>query len=274
MPKIVLFISLDVLKYKVEKTLNQFGIVDVQIVGTKMLTIASKNFIYSDVQLIIIDSDSLDFDAFTILSNLRKGAKSAHLPILVLGNRTEKSYISRLMALGCTDYISKPLDDMTLASKVIQMMRESERPNSNEIIHKSEPLEDVKLKWNDAFKTGIDDIDNDHQKIIENYEKLYQLMKTGQGHAFYDELLIFLSEYIDSHFENEEQFQREIGYDLYDDHKKKHDFFKEKIMTFINKKQDSVSNSDLIKLNLFVKEWLIQHIYIEDMKIGAFYRKM
>lgn len=244
MPKIALFISLDVLKYKVEKTLNQFGIVDIQIVGTKMLTIASKNFIYSDVQLIIIDSDSLDFDAFTILSNLRKGAKSAHLPILVLGNRTEKSYISRLMALGCTDYISKPLDDMTLASKVIQMMRESERPNSNEIIHKTEPIEDVKLIWNDAFKTGIDDIDNDHQKIIENYEKLYQLMKAGQGHAFYDELLVFLSEYIDSHFENEEQFQREIGYDLYDDHKKKHDFFKEKIMTFINKKQDSVSNSD------------------------------
>ncbi len=274
MPKIALFISLDVLRYKVEKTLNQFGIIDIQTIGTKMLTIASKNFIYSDVQLIIVDSDSLDFDVHTIISNLRKGAKSVHLPIFVIGNRTEKQYISRLMSLGCTDYITKPLDDMTFASKVLQILRDSERPKSNEVIQMAKSLEDVKLKWNDAFETGIEDIDRDHRNIIEKYEKLYQLMKAGRGHDFYDELLLFLSDYIDIHFENEEQFQRDIGYNLYDEHKKKHDFFREKITVFIDAKQDSVSNHDLIKLNLFVKDWLIQHIFVEDMKIGTYYRKM
>ena len=55
MSKIALFISLDVLRYKVEKSLNQFGIVDIQSIGANMLTLASKNFIYHDVQLIIVD---------------------------------------------------------------------------------------------------------------------------------------------------------------------------------------------------------------------------
>jgi len=124
MSKIALFISLDLLRYKVEKALNQFGILDIQSVGNNMLTLASRNFIYSDVQLIIVDSDCADFDAFSVISNLRKGKKSAHLPILALGNRTDQSFVNRLMAIGCTDYINKPIDDMTFASKVLQIIRE------------------------------------------------------------------------------------------------------------------------------------------------------
>lgn len=274
MSKIALFISLDVLRYKVEKTLNQFGILDIQNIGANMLTLASRNFIYSDVQLIIMDVDSSDFDAYAAITNLKKRDKSAQIPILVLGNQVDKSFINRLLLLGCTDYINKPIDDMTFASKVLQIIRESERIKPDVSSSQVVPLEDLKLTWSPAFETGVESIDRDHRKIIENYEKLYQLMKTGEGHTFYEELLLFLTDYINVHFENEEQFQIEIGYNLYEDHKKRHDFFKEKITSFIDTKQESVSNYDLIKLNLFVKDWLIQHIFVQDMKIGAFYKTL
>ena len=274
MSKIALFISLDVLRYKVEKTLNQFGIVDIQSVGVNMLTLASRNFIYHDIQLIIVDIDSSDFDAYAAITNLKKRDKSAQIPILVLGNQVDKSFINRLLLLGCTDYINKPIDDMTFASKVLQIIRESERIKPDVSSSQVVPLEDLKLTWSPAFETGVESIDRDHRKIIENYEKLYQLMKTGEGHTFYEELLLFLTDYINVHFENEEQFQIEIGYNLYEDHKKRHDFFKEKITSFIDTKQESVSNYDLIKLNLFVKDWLIQHIFVQDMKIGAFYKTL
>lgn len=275
MSKIALFISLDVLRYKVEKALNQFGIVDIQNIGANMLTLASRNFIYHDVQLIIVDIDSADFDALNVISNLKKGEKSAHIPILVLGNKIEINFVNRLLSLGCTDYINKPIDDMTFASKVLQIIRESKQKNTKEEAQlKTDPIEDLKLTWSTAFETGVEAIDRDHRRIIENYEKLYQLMKTGQGHAYYEELLSFLSDYINVHFENEEQFQIEIGYNLYEAHKKRHEFFKEKITSFIDAKHEPVSNQDLIKLNLFVKDWLIQHIFFEDMKIGAFYKNM
>lgn len=274
MSKIALFISLDVLRYKVEKTLNHFGLVDIQSVGANMLALTSKNFLYNDIQLIIVDFDSADFDAFNVISNLKKGKKSAHIPILVLGNQIQINFVNRLLALGCTDYINKPIDEMTFASKVLQIIRDNTHSNSNETQAQVMPIEDVKLTWSSAFETGIEAIDRDHRRIIENYEKLYHLMKTGQGHAYYEELLLFLSEYINVHFENEERFQIEIGYNLYEAHKKRHEFFKEKITSFIDSKREPVSNQDLIKLNLFVKDWLIQHIFFEDMKIGAFYKTL
>ena len=185
------------------------------------------------------------------------------------------SFINRLLALGCKDYINKPIDDMTFASKVLQIIRERSQVDFNEGVQsKTDSIEALKLTWSTAFETGVEAIDQDHRRIIENYEKLYQLMKTGQGHAYYEELLLFLSDYINVHFENEERFQIEIGYNLYEAHKKRHEFFKEKITSFIDAKHEPVSNQDLIKLNLFVKDWLIQHIFFEDMKIGAFYKNM
>lgn len=275
MSKIALFISLDVLRYKVEKALNQFGILDIQSVGANMLTLASRNFIYHDVQLIIVDIDSAAFDAFNVITNLKKGEKSAHIPILVLGNQIDINFVNRLLSLGCTDYVNKPIDDMTFASKVLQIIRERSQKNFKEDLQlKTDPIEDLKLTWSTTFETGVEAIDRDHRRIIENYEKLYQLMKTGQGHAYYEELLLFLSDYINVHFENEERFQIEIGYNLYEAHKKRHEFFKEKITSFIDAKHEPVSNQDLIKLNLFVKDWLIQHIFFEDMKIGAFYKTL
>lgn len=288
MTKIAIIISLDLLRYKVEKTLNHFGLTDIQSIGSKMVSLATKNFIYTDVQLIIIDIDSSDYDAMHVIANLKAGHKSSNIPVLALGNSTDKSLITRLKSAGCTEYITKPIDDMTFASKVLQIIRQStgnqplQDKNPNEATLKDinlksvtpSHLDDVKLKWSSAFETGIEDIDREHKTIIENYEKLYQLMKSGEGHDFYNELLNFLTNYITTHFENEEKFQQDIGYDLYEEHKKRHAFFKEKVMSFVNDKNESVTNYDLIKLNLFVKDWLIQHIFNEDRKIGDFYRRL
>jgi len=283
MTKIALIIGLDLLRYKIEKTLNQFGLNDIQNIGPKMVSLASKNFIYTEVRLIIIDIDSSEFDAFDVIAQLKKGQKSSNIPILAIGNSTEKSTSNRLISLGCLEYIPKPIDDMTFASKVLQITRDNvigavtqtaSPIETNKKTDSDFTFDDVQLKWTSAFETGIEDIDREHRGIIENYEKLYQLMKTGEGHAFYEELLNFLSEYIHTHFENEERFQQDIGYIHFEEHKKRHAFFKEKVMSFITAKQDPVTNYDLIKLNLFVKDWLIQHIFIEDRKIGEFYRKL
>ena len=167
--------------------------------------------------------------------------------------------------------MTAPIDEMVLASKIFQMIRDKE----NEVSERNKASVakssvDIKLEWGTAFEIGIESIDDEHKAIIENYGKLYELMRSGKGHSFYNELLDFLTDYIEVHFENEEKFQREIGYDQYEAHKAKHDFFKEKIGDFIRASDQSVSNADLIKLNLFVKDWLIRHIYLEDKKIADF----
>lgn len=278
---VVMFISLDLLRIKIEKLLVQFGITEMQAVKDNMVSLTSRNFIYPDAKLIIVDVNSGGFDAIEVISNFRKSIKSKHLPILALGNSTDSSVASKLMKLGCTDYMSKPFDDMTFASKVLDMVRPKENARSTtddavktipQIPSKDRPIEYVKLTWNASFETGIEAIDDEHRSIVENFEKLYQLMSTGQGHDFYGELLAFLTGYIDTHFANEEAFQLKIGYPHLEDHIKRHQYFREKITAFIKAQSAPISNSDLIKLNLFIKDWLLQHILNEDMKIGDFYK--
>lgn len=185
--------------------------------------------------------------------------------------------------MGCTDYIKKPFDDLAFANKALALIRTSEsqtvedKPEVKIIVedkaqdHLKNP-ESIKLTWNPSFEIGITAIDEEHRAIVENFEKLYLLMINGQGHEFYAELLDFLTHYIDTHFANEEAFQKSIGYDRMDQHMKRHQFFREKILGLIEEQKSPISNADLIKLNLFIKDWLIQHILNEDKKLGDFYK--
>ena len=120
---IMMFISLDLLRYKIEKLLAQFGLTELQHVKDSMVSLTSKNFIYTKANLIIVDVNSAGFDALEVIGNLRKGAKSKQLPILALGNAHDVEVASRLFKLGCTDYISKPFDDMAFASKVLELIQ-------------------------------------------------------------------------------------------------------------------------------------------------------
>lgn len=260
------------MRLKVEKTLRQFGISDIQTIGTKIITMSSKNFNATDIELVIIDIDSADFNAYEVIANLKKGSKSNQLPILALGNRSDEPLITQLKALGCTDYVTKPIDDLTFSSKVLHILREHQSSDSKPVNVETPQIESLKLEWQPAFETGVSAIDEEHKGIIMQYQKLYQMMKDGKGHSFYEELLIFLSNYISTHFAYEENFQKEIGYPQMHEHMEKHAFFKEKVQKFINEKPETVSNTDLLRLNLFVKDWLVQHIYIEDRKIGAYYK--
>lgn len=280
---ILMFISLDLLRLKIEKLLSQVGVAEMQHVKDNMVSLTSKNFIYPQAKLIIIDMTSSGFDATEVLKNLKANPKSKQLPILAIGNQAESEVAQKFVKMGCADYIKKPFDDLAFANKALALIRTSEsqtvedKPEVKIIVedkaedHLKIP-ESIKLTWNPSFEIGIPAIDEEHRAIVENFEKLYLLMINGQGHEFYAELLDFLTHYIDTHFANEEAFQKSIGYDRMDQHMKRHQFFREKILGLIEEQKSPISNADLIKLNLFIKDWLIQHILNEDKKLGDFYK--
>jgi hemerythrin-like metal-binding protein len=182
--------------------------------------------------------------------------------------------LNKAIALGCTDFIIKPFANDTFIRKVVLNLAKSD---SSQIKLKNETrVQDEEegihmLKWNTAFEIGVQSIDDDHKNIIEHFEKLYLLMKSGHGHAYYPEFLAFLEKYVDTHFKREEALQREIGYDGYDQHLQLHNVFKMKVKELIIAHGNEVaSNRDLIRINLFIKDWLIHHILLADHKIGLF----
>lgn len=73
---ILMFISLDLLRLKIEKLLSQVGVTEMQHVKDNMVSLTSKNFIYPQAKLIIIDMTSSGFDATEVLKNLKANLKS------------------------------------------------------------------------------------------------------------------------------------------------------------------------------------------------------
>jgi hemerythrin len=208
---------------------------------------------------------------------LKKSKDTSDIPIISLSERADVSIIKKVIALGCYNFILKPFDEETLIRKALKVTPHyvSEYVAQKEMGNKELLGEgEVALNWTDDFEIGIKEIDDEHRKIIEEYGMLYSKMKDGIGHDYYQELLAFLVEYVSTHFAHEEKLQEEIGYDKCAEHKKIHDKFKMYVNEMIEKnKNNPATDMDLIRINLFIKDWLIHHILITDKKIEAFLHK-
>ncbi len=60
--------------------------------------------------------------------------------------------------------------------------------------------------------TGINDIDKQHQEIIDEINKLHEAFKVGRGREYVKEVLDFLEGYINTHFRTEEKAMTEFNY--------------------------------------------------------------
>lgn len=129
------------------------------------------------------------------------------------------------------------------------------------------------IKWDDSLLIGIKDIDDEHYRMIKEFSTLYEKTNQGEGYESYGNLLKFLDDYAKNHFAQEESFQRSINYPFVDVHIKYHNEFREKVKTLIAEHRDqAISNEDLIKLDLMVKDWLVNHIMTVDKELGEYYK--
>lgn len=274
MGRLVIIEDVEILKLRLEKALEDNGIKNFETMSNHQVRTVRSNIVLKEASLVVIDLDNQDLDLQATIKSIREHSTQINIPIMVLSGNSDLTTLNKAIALGCTDFILKPFTNDTFIRKtVINLARNN--PNQVKLVgepsvqHEEEGIH--MLKWNSAFEIGVESIDDDHKNIIEHFEKLYLLMKSGQGHAYYSEFLAFLEEYVDTHFEREEALQREIGYDDYDQHLEVHNAFKFEVKTLIAAHDNEiVTNSDLIRINLFIKDWLIHHILLTDRKIGLF----
>lgn len=130
------------------------------------------------------------------------------------------------------------------------------------------------IKWNKNLETGIITIDNQHKKLFEEADKLFEAGKTGKSKEHIIELLKFLDSYTKTHFRDEERYMTSIGYPALNEQKGMHKAFINKLTDLRKDYETSGANiSVIINANQFVLDWLTKHISIQDKKIGEFARK-
>lgn len=276
MGQVAIIESTGLMRIRIQRLLQEIGVKSSEVSPSKFQK--GQRFVYSfeDTDLILLDIDNQDIDVLEVIGMLKKEPLTAMIPIMALGGSGDIKNLKAVIAKGCSDFMMKPFDNATFLRKIVKWLpnHTSQKDGEPPKEHISQrDMNSIKLVWSDDFKIGVEEIDREHKAIIDRFHQLYLLMREGKGHAYYGELIAFLQQYINEHFEHEEAYQVSIGYDQLKQHKEKHLNFKNQVLEIITTHENKeITNMDLIQISIFIKEWLIHHVLMEDGRIGEFVR--
>ncbi len=127
------------------------------------------------------------------------------------------------------------------------------------------------IQWRNSLSIGVEAIDNQHKELLARFDKLLSACQAGHGVEELSNVLSFLEEYVRIHFNDEEALQKLHRYPEYDAHRTEHLYFIEQLKKLRNEIHGAgASSHHVVETNNMLLKWLLNHISIEDVKIGAF----
>lgn len=126
-------------------------------------------------------------------------------------------------------------------------------------------------EFKDEFKTGIENIDEEHKKLFEIADRAYVMIMDEFIPDKYDyivEIINELRDYAATHFRHEEEYMISIGYRRLISHKAMHQEFVEKLDEYSFDEVDENQKEVILELLEFLNDWLINHIMKNDTLIG------
>ena len=121
------------------------------------------------------------------------------------------------------------------------------------------------INWSDTYSVQIKEIDDQHKKLIDLINELFDSMQIGQSSKVIVRILNDFVDYTVFHFKNEETYFDRFNYEETEEHKAKHKRLVDKVIKI---KSDFESGKTLISADLlkFLKRWLFEHILETDKK--------
>lgn len=127
------------------------------------------------------------------------------------------------------------------------------------------------IEWTEDLSVRISWIDAQHKEMFEKVNALVRAFDTGKGKEEIMHTLRFLSDYIVTHFKEEEYVMERSGYPYYLAHKSMHDEF---IKNFAKLKDQAEQHGPSSYMVFEVKErlswWIRNHINIVDRAMSDY----
>ncbi len=125
------------------------------------------------------------------------------------------------------------------------------------------------IKWEDAYSTGIIELDKQHRNLFQYCNDLGDGIHSGDiSQNVLLQALKFLERYIEVHFGREESCMYKYACPIAEKNKFAHQQFIESFKKFqkmIN--ENSESGVILRELHFFLENWLVEHICRIDVKL-------
>jgi hemerythrin len=125
-----------------------------------------------------------------------------------------------------------------------------------------------KVHWDNRYKLGINNIDTQHKKLFELVNRLFVLEDSANVKEALREILYEFSDYMKTHFSDEEEYMSLIDFPELQEHKKLHQEIVDTITQIIT--TPAKLNIIKSKMKVVAKRALIDHIMNEDTKIKIF----
>ena len=124
------------------------------------------------------------------------------------------------------------------------------------------------LTLDETLTLGIDEIDDDHSKLIELYNILNHSVSEGASKEYVEALLEEMINCTVWHFSHEERLMVKYGYDGYTEHKADHQDLIEGAKAL---QQRFLQAGKLVEDDLvYLERWLTEHILVSDSRLAAF----
>jgi len=122
------------------------------------------------------------------------------------------------------------------------------------------------ITWEKKYETDITIIDQQHLKLVDMTNQLFDALEESGGRQMIPEILQKLGEYTQVHFRTEEELMER--YDYVDSilHQNEHEDFIDKVTEFYGKLERKEASS--FELLTFLKSWITHHILEEDMRLA------
>lgn len=132
------------------------------------------------------------------------------------------------------------------------------------------------VKWTNDFKFGVAEIDDQHRALFSQCNKLLNAIHTNREIEEVNEAITFLDTYVTSHFHDEEYLMEEYKYPFTDFQKGQHAKFSEYFNSLkqeIRELDDSNRSFILLRVQLLVVDWLVNHTLKLDTHLGRFIKR-
>lgn len=127
------------------------------------------------------------------------------------------------------------------------------------------------IEWTTDLSVGVDFIDEQHQTWFKKANDLFGAGMNGKAKDNIPQLLDFLDDYTKTHFRDEENYMLKINYPGYALQKQLHTAFISKLAKLKKDYEESGGNIVvIINANQMVVNWLVEHISLQDKKIGEY----
>lgn len=131
---------------------------------------------------------------------------------------------------------------------------------------------EVFFKWLPEYSVGIDEIDAQHQELVNILNRLFVAVSRLEGEQVIAGILDGLTAYTRTHFALEEQLLRQAKYIELDAHLAEHHKLLDKLNA-LSRKHLEEEKPIYFEMLSFLKTWLKEHIQGEDAKYSTALRK-